>query len=63
MVNYDPFAIDGDPIDQAEQGERLAPNQYQDKHSEQFAELVHQFKRAICDAYMRTRHFSVTETS
>lgn len=47
MVNYDPFAIDGDPIDQAEQGERLAPNQYQDKHSEQFAELVHQFKRAI----------------
>ena len=20
MVNYDPFAIDGDPIDQAEQG-------------------------------------------
>jgi len=37
MVNYDPFAIDGDPIDQAEQGERLAPNQYQDKHSEQFA--------------------------
>lgn len=63
MVNYDPFTIDGDPIDQAEQGARLAPNQYQDKHSEQFAELVHQFKRAICDAHMRSRRFSVTETS
>ena len=63
MANYDPFTIDGDPIDQAEQGVRLGPNQYQDKHSEQFADLVHQFKRAICDAHMRSRRFSVTETS
>lgn len=63
MANYDPFTIDGDPIDQAEQGTRLAANQYQDKHGEQFSELVSQFKRAICDAHMRTRHFSVTETS
>lgn len=63
MASYDPFTIDGDPIDQAEQGVRLGPNQYQDKHSEQFADLVHQFKRAICDAHMRSRRFSVTETS
>lgn len=63
MANYDPFTIDGDPIDQAEQGTRLAANQYQDKHGEQFSELVRQFKRAICDAHMRSRRFSVTETS
>lgn len=50
MGNYDPFTTDSDPIDKAEQGPRIGPNRYKDRHSELYFALVKQFKRAICDA-------------
>lgn len=62
MGDYDPFTTDSDPIDKAEQGQRIGPNRYKDRHSELYFALVKQFKRAICDAHMRSRHFSIDET-